>query len=230
MPRIGIIVVAGGSGSRMGASVPKQFLPLAGKPILVHTVERLLQALPDAQIVIALPQEETDKWHDISREYGLDGTHTVTHGGATRFESVKNALAHIKECDIVAVHDGVRPFVSEGLIERVISSALSHGTAVPAIAPADSFRTIAQDGHSQPTDRTALRAVQTPQAFSYELLRKAYDVAEYAASFTDDASVVEHYGSRIHLCEGDPANIKITTPFHMTLAQALLDIENGTKI
>ncbi len=229
MPRIGIIIVAGGNGSRMGASVPKQFLPLAGKPVLVHTVERLLTALPGASMVVALPQEEMGRWAGIASTFGLEGTHTVSRGGQTRFESVRNALAFVGECDIIAVHDGVRPLVSAGLIERVINTAATHGAAIPAITPEDSFRELTPDGGSHPIDRSVLRAIQTPQVFSAALLRKAYET-HYDPRFTDDASVVEHAGGRVTLCEGDPANIKITTPFHMRLAEALMSIENGKEI
>lgn len=213
----------------MGASVPKQFLPLNGKPILVHTLERLLNALPGAQMVVALPEAEIDRWHEIARGYGLENTHTVVCGGSTRFASVKNALGIIKDCDIIAVHDGVRPLVSAGVIERVISTARMYGTAVPVTIPEDSFREIIHDGVSQPVNRATLRAVQTPQAFSADLLRRAYETP-YDPRFTDDASLVEHSGHRITLCDGDPANIKITTPFHMSLASALLNIENAQEI
>lgn len=229
MTRIGIIVVAGGSGTRMGASVPKQFLPLNGKPILARTLERLLNALPGAQMVLALPEAEIDRWHEIARGYGLENTHTVVCGGSTRFESVKNALGIIKDCDIIAIHDGVRPLVSAALIVRVIATATEHGTAIPVTVPEDSYREITHGDLSKPVDRTVLRAVQTPQAFSSELLRRAYETP-YDPRFTDDASVVEHSGHRITLCEGDSTNIKITTPFHMSLASALLNIENGQEI
>lgn len=230
MPRIGVIVVAGGSGTRMGAPVPKQFLPLHGKPVLVHTIERLLAILPDAPIVVALPKEEIGRWAEIAKEYGLEGTHTICNGGSTRFGSVKNALSAIGECDIIAVHDGVRPFASATLIQRVIDTASLHGTAIPCIAPDDSFRELTPEGGSAPVDRSLLRAVQTPQAFSAGLLRLAYQTP-YDPRFTDDASVVEHSTGRpITLCEGDPANIKITTPFHIALAEALLNTKNGKKI
>ena len=230
MPRIGVIIVAGGSGVRMGSPIPKQFLPLQGKPLLVRTVERLLSILPAARMVIALPKDEIGRWTGIMTEYGLQGTHTLCNGGSTRFESVKNALSTIGPCDIIAVHDGVRPFVSAGLVQRVIDTASLHGTAIPCIAPDDSFRQLTPDGGSAPIDRSMLRAVQTPQAFSAELLHHAYQTP-YDPRFTDDASVVEYSeGWPVTLCEGDPANIKITTPFHMALAEALLNSEHGNKI
>lgn len=226
MSEIGIIVVAGGSGQRMGASVPKQFLPLAGKPILVHTVERLRSALPGARMIIALPADQTERWLEITREYGLEGTHTVCAGGHTRFGSVRNALQELGECGIVAVHDGVRPLVSAKLIGRVIDTAREYGTAIPAVRPDDSLRIITPDGHSESVDRTVIRAVQTPQAFRYGILVQAYKTP-YDLLFTDDASVVERAGTKITLCEGDPVNIKITAPLHITLAEALLKTRNG---
>ena len=224
--RTGVVIVAGGTGRRMGSDIPKQFLSLCGKPILVHTLQRFLEALPDAQVVIALPEQEIIRWKSISEEYALTGTHLVCAGGETRFESVKKALHELDRCDLVAVHDGVRPFVSENLILRTIRVAIEKGTAVPVISPDDSFRKLSPDGTSCPVDRTSLRAVQTPQVFRYDILLKAYET-DYDIRFTDDASVVEHDGQQIALCDGDPQNIKITTPFHLNLAEAILKLRNG---
>lgn len=221
MPRIGIIVVAGGSGTRMGTEVPKQFLSLNGKPILVHTIERLRSVLPDSPMIVALPAAETERWTEIASEFGIEHSHTVVHGGATRFDSVKNALGMLEECDIVAVHDGVRPFITKQLIERIFSATTITGAAIPVIVPEDSFRVIPRSRNSHPMDRNKLRAVQTPQVFSAQLLRRAYET-EYEPRFTDDASVVERLGIHITLCDGDQANIKITTPFHILLAETLL--------
>lgn len=226
MPTIAVIIVAGGSGARMGAVVPKQFLPLAGKPILVHTLERFIEALPDAKITIALPASETDRWTVIAESYGLGNTHSVCAGGATRFESVKNALAAIGHSDLIAIHDGVRPLVSSQLIHRACTAAEIYGAVVPAIEPEDSFRCITPDGSSSPLDRSVLRAVQTPQVFRAELLMAAYQ-NEYDPRFTDDASVVQQAGFPVTLCEGDPMNIKITTPMHLLLARTIIESSNG---
>lgn len=226
MARIGVIIVAGGSGQRMGGSIPKQFMPLCGKPILVRTVGRFLDALPGSPIVVALPGGEIPRWEMLARENGIEGTHQICSGGSTRFESVRNALGRLGYCDLVAVHDGVRPLVSGELILRAIDTASKKGTAVPAIEPADSFRLIDAEGSSAPIDRSFLRAVQTPQVFRYELLVQAYQT-HYEARFTDDATVVENIGTKLTLCQGEQANIKITTPFHLQLAEALLKMQDG---
>lgn len=207
----------------MCADVPKQFLPLGGegKPVLVHTLERFLGALPAATIVVALPQEQIPRWEQIASKWGLAGTHAVCAGGDTRFGSVKSALEHVGGCDCVAVHDGVRPLVGADLIRRAFATAYRCGSAVPVVQPADSFRSVADDLSSLPLDRTHLRAVQTPQAFDHTLLAAAYQ-SPYQPRFTDDASVVENTGCAITLIEGERANIKITTPEDMAIATALL--------
>lgn len=222
-----VIIVAGGSGTRMGADVPKQFLPLAGKPVLVHTVERFRQALPQARIVVVLPRQEWGRWESIVQAWGLAGTHTVCAGGATRFESVKNGLEAIVPCRLVAVHDGVRPLVSDKLIHTAVACARQHGTAVPAVEPVDSYRELVPGG-SCPCDRNRLRAVQTPQVFRYELLRAAYD-RPYSSRFTDDASVVEDAGTPVVLCSGERDNLKITTPGDLIVAEALYAWKDGQK-
>lgn len=226
MPQIAVIIVAGGSGERMGATIPKQFLPLDGKPILVHTLQRFTDALPDAQIVLALPEKEIANWNRIAAEYDLQNTHTVCKGGRTRFDSVRNALNAVRKCDVVAVHDGVRPLVTGALIKRCIEAALEHKAAIPVINPDDSFRGLSPDGNSQALDRSSLRAVQTPQVFLYDLLVGAYHTG-FEERFTDDATVVENTGAKIFLCEGDPANIKITTPAGLAIAHALIKMQNG---
>lgn len=225
--KAGVIIVAGGRGTRMGADVPKQFLPLAGKPVLVHTVERFRQALPQAQIVVVLPRQEWCRWENIVQAWGLAGTHTVCAGGKTRFESVKNALEAIVPCRLAVIHDGVRPLVSERLIHTAVACALKHGTAVPAVEPVDSYRELIPDG-SRPCDRDRLRAVQTPQVFDYELLRAAYD-RPYSSRFTDDASVVECAGTPVVLCSGERDNLKITTPGDLIVAEALYAWKDGQK-
>jgi 2-C-methyl-D-erythritol 4-phosphate cytidylyltransferase len=210
----------------MGAAVPKQFLPLAGEPVLVHTLRRFAEALPGARIVVALPESDIEKWNGIAAEYALAGSHTVCAGGATRFDSVKNALGEIGSCNVVAVHDGVRPLVSGAVIKRCVDAALEHGAAVPVVPLDDSLRSVAPDGSSQPVDRSPLRAVQTPQVFRRDLLVGAYETP-YNERFTDDATVVENAGVKIVLCEGDPTNIKITKPSDLALAEALLKMQNG---
>lgn len=224
MPGVGVIIVAGGSGSRMGAGLPKQFLRAGGKEILVHTLGRFVSAVPDAEIVIVLPEEFIALWREIAARHGLEGTHRCCAGGDNRFLSVKKGLEELGQCDYIAVHDGVRPLVSEELINRCIATAESCGTAVPVTEPVDSFR-IMSGGKAVATDRTLLRAVQTPQVFRADIIRKAYDT-EYSAAFTDDASVVERYGAELAFCRGEYRNIKVTRPDDLIFVEAILNTES----
>lgn len=218
----------------MGGPLPKQFMPLGAerKPVLVHTLERLIAAVPAARIVIALPRSESDRWSEISLRYGLADTHTVCAGGDTRFASVRNALAELGTCSTVAVHDGVRPLVSAQLVNRLLSCAEENGSAIPVTFPVDSFREIMQDAYpsessdplqipTRTVDRRRLLAVQTPQVFDCRLLERAYQTT-YDPRFTDDASVAEHCGLSLNFCMGERENIKITTPADIILAEALL--------
>ncbi len=217
-----VIVVAGGSGARMGAGTPKQFIELCGKPILAHTVGRLRGMLPEAAIIVALPAAHMALWDDICMRLDLRGTHTVCAGGATRFESVKNALGTVSGCGLIAVHDGVRPLFTETMVRGVLETAMAHGSAVPVVEIVDSLRRVAPDGSSQAVDRSLLRAVQTPQAFSSEIITEAYGKA-LGEAFTDDASVVESAGYGVTLCAGERRNIKITTPEDMAVAGAWME-------
>jgi 2-C-methyl-D-erythritol 4-phosphate cytidylyltransferase len=230
--KVGIIIVAGGSGRRMGSETPKQFLPLAGKPVLMRTIERLADALPEADRIVVLPAEQTDRWAELCEQYDFTVSHTVATGGATRFHSVRNGLeiALAAGCEVIGVHDGVRPLVSKELIERVLDSAEECGAAIPVIPLSDSVREVdycdsCQDlSHvvsSRPVDRNRLVAIQTPQFFQATILQKSYQQA-YNSGFTDDASVVESAGYTVTLTPGDPANIKITTPTDLAVAETLL--------
>ncbi|WP_279093234.1 2-C-methyl-D-erythritol 4-phosphate cytidylyltransferase [Alistipes finegoldii] len=216
----GVIIVAGGGGSRMGGARPKQFMLLGGIPILARTINNFAAALPGAEIVVVLPAEHTGFWHNLSARFEV-APHTVAEGGRERFHSVKNGLAALKrDPELIAVQDGVRPLGSQELIRRTVAAAAEHGTAIPVIEPVDSFRET--DGAaSQIIDRRRLRIVQTPQVFRAELLRRAYET-EYRPEFTDDASVVELSGEAVFLCEGERANLKITTPEDTVIAEALL--------
>lgn len=212
-----VVIVAGGSGTRMGTEVPKQFLPLGGKPILLSTVERVREALPGAAVVVVLPEAHMEMWRTVCPE----GTICVA-GGESRFHSVKRGLEAVPAgCGVIAVHDGVRPLASTGLIRRLMDTARREGAAVPVTDMVDSLREVSASGESRIVDRSRFRAVQTPQAFRSEVLRRAYDV-EFDARFTDDASVAEAAGTRITLCEGERSNIKITTPDDLVTAEALL--------
>lgn len=215
------IIVAGGSGKRFGSEMPKQFLPLDGKAVLMRTIEKFDQA--GATIVVVLPAEHQEMWLAMCKDSNFPVSHMVATGGKTRFESVKNGIAAIEDltdADLVAVHDGVRPLVSVELINRCYDTAQQNGSAIPVVNPNDSIRQVLDDGTSRQLLRSSLRAVQTPQTFRAELLRGAYDVEE-SPLFTDDASVVESAGHQVTLVEGEVTNIKITTPLDMTIAKAL---------
>lgn len=226
MGKTAVIIVAGGSGLRMGSEIPKQFLPLAGRPVLVRTLESFRATLPDADIVVVLPAGEMGRWEAICREYALGGTHRVCPGGENRFQSVKAGLAMVSDAEEVLVQDGVRPLIGGALILRVLETVRRAGTAVPVVEVTDSFRRLDGQGGSAVVDRGTLRAVQTPQGFRGELLRRAYE-QPWCAAFTDDASVVERAGVRITLCEGERNNIKITEPFDLTIAEAWLGKVGG---
>lgn len=217
MERIAIIV-AGGSGERMGGATRKQFLDLAGVPVLVRSVQ-LFTGIA-SRIVVVLPRGEVQRWDQMAAEYGLQTE--ICTGGGTRFESVRNALKMLGVVDgVVAVHDGVRPLAGRELVERIFEQAERHGSAVPTVAAVDSFRL---DGAV--VDRNRLRAVQTPQAFRGEWLVEAYDKAAGIrvgrGALTDDAAVVEIAGRELNLVEGLPENIKITTPLDLIIASAIL--------
>lgn len=221
-PLTGVIIVAGGSGLRMGGTLPKQFQLLGNEPILVRTIRTFATALPEASIVAVLPAAYADFWRDLSARFDTP-SHRIVTGGAERFHSVQAGLAALPDnVTLVAIHDGARPLVSTELILRTIACAASCGSAIPVVAPADSFReTEGDDGASHIIDRRRLRAVQTPQVFNAELLHRAYAVA-YDPSFTDDASVVERAGHTVQLCEGERRNFKITEPEDLLAAEALL--------
>ncbi len=215
------IIVAGGSGSRMKASVPKQFLPLGNKPILVHTIEKFLQ-INNLSIVLALPADAIAYWQKNSTLYFSDLSRLkVVEGGKTRFQSVKNALFSIEaNVGLVAVHDGVRPFVTTEIIEKSFDLASQNSSAVVCVDSKDSVRLLDESGN-RAIDRKNVKLIQTPQTFDLEILKKAYEVEDNDI-FTDDASVVEHFGRAIHLMEGDYKNIKITSPEEMEIAEIFL--------
>ena len=230
--RVGIVVVAGGSGSRMGAVLPKQFLEIAGRPILVRTIERMREALPEAEIVVVLPEAHVEFWRECYAKADCRVEHRVALGGATRFDSVASGIAALSDdCQLVAVHDGVRPLLSVDMIRRGVECARESGAAVPVIAVVDSIREVDSEG-SHVVDRSRLRAVQTPQVFRADLLKKAY--AEVGARLadrakaTDDASVVEMAGYEVTLYDGEPQNLKLTTPTDLSVAEVIL--ANGANI
>jgi len=216
------ILVAGGSGSRMGNAVPKQFLELAGKPILLHTVEKFLAYSSEIRLVLVLPEADFGRWERLAGQ--LPETRhpvAVVAGGAARFQSVRNGLKAVEGDGLVAVHDAVRPLVSVEVIRRTFAAAAEFGNGVAAVAAKDSVRQIGPDGQNTALDRATLRLIQTPQTFRISLLKKAFEQPE-SPLFTDDASVVEAAGFAVHLVEGSYENLKITTPEDLVVAEALL--------
>jgi len=207
------IIVAGGKGLRMGGDVPKQFLPIGGKPVLMHTIEAFREVLDDVQIVLVLPAEQHDYWQKLCKDYNFRSPELIATGGETRFHSVKNGLALLPEDDeaVVGVHDGVRPFVSRDTIQRCFGTAAEGKAVVPVVPVVETLRQILPDGTSITRPRNEFRLVQTPQTFPLVLLKQAYK-QPYSESFTDDASVVEAMGKGITMVEGNRENIKLTTP------------------
>ncbi|MBO4564107.1 MAG: 2-C-methyl-D-erythritol 4-phosphate cytidylyltransferase [Bacteroidaceae bacterium] len=206
-----VIIVAGGKGLRMGGDIPKQFLVVNGKPILMHTIQRFYDFDPEMQIIVVLPKDQQTYWDNLCQQYHFNLPFTVADGGAERFHSVKNGLAKVKaEAALVGVHDGVRPYVAIDVIRRCYEAAATKGAAIPVTDVFETLRHLTPDGGSQTVPRGEYRLVQTPQVFQTDLLRKAYE-QEFTSSFTDDASVVEALGYTITLVEGNRENIKITT-------------------
>lgn len=215
-----VIIVAGGKGMRMGADIPKQFLPIAGKPILMKTLERFYSYNKNIQIVLVLPQTQQEYWRSLCKEYDFNVPHKVANGGETRFHSVKNGLDAVdKNAELIGVHDGVRPFVSLQVIEDCYKEAQKSGAAIPVIDVFETVRHI-KESISATVPRNEYKLVQTPQVFNAELLRNAY-TQPFTDFFTDDASVVEAYNHKIELVSGNRENIKITTPYDMKIAEVL---------
>lgn len=217
-----LIIVAGGKGLRMGGEVPKQFLPVNGKPVLMLTIETFHRFDPEMKIILVLPKEQQAYWDQLCAEYQFRIPYLLTDGGDTRFQSVKNGLALADDDGLIGVHDGVRPFVSQEVISRCFDTANINKAAIPVIDVVETIRKINGE-QSETVDRNNYKLVQTPQVFTTSLLKKAYG-QEYTPSFTDDASVVEAMGVKVTLVEGNRENIKITTPFDMIIAKALANV------
>jgi 2-C-methyl-D-erythritol 4-phosphate cytidylyltransferase len=206
------IIVAGGSGSRMKSAVPKQFLLLNGKPILQHTIERFLSVQLPIQIILVLPARDQFIWQTLCDQHNFHPAIQTVNGGTSRFQSVRNGLNSIQEeTGLVAVHDGVRPFISTEIIKNSFETAARTGSAVTCVPVKDSVRVVGSDGISQSVDRSQYRLVQTPQTFQLKAFRQAFK-SEEQPFFTDCASVMEFSGFPITLIEGSYENIKITTP------------------
>jgi 2-C-methyl-D-erythritol 4-phosphate cytidylyltransferase len=223
----GVVVVAGGSGTRMGGDLPKQFKSLAGKPVLVHTLERFLNFDPEISLVVVLSPSHQQYWEEVMESTTLLRKIQVAPGGRTRFESVRNGISRMREVDIIGIHDAVRPLVSVQTLEKCFHSASLTGSGIPVTAIEETIRIIDSEGHSKHLDRGMLRRVQTPQVFRAKEIRNAYD-HPYDPAFTDDASVYESCFGEVTLVAGNPENIKITTPIDLLLASLLIDLPLGS--
>jgi 2-C-methyl-D-erythritol 4-phosphate cytidylyltransferase len=219
------IIVAGGKGARMNSTIPKQFLPLMGIPVLCHSILAFSHALPDVKIILVVPPDQLNGVHTILKSYIGNIIITTVGGGDTRFHSVQNGLKVVKDDGVVFIHDGVRPLISQDLIYRCYEHALDNGSAIPVVPVVDSIRLVGENGLSHPVNRDELRIVQTPQTFLTSIILPAFNCA-YNPLFTDEATVVEAYGTEVHLINGDRDNIKITTPGDMIIAETLLKSSN----
>lgn len=218
------IIVAGGKGLRMGGDIPKQFIPVNGMPVLMHTIRRFREFDPQMHIVLVLPKDHQDYWRQLCDEYRFTDQHDIADGGSTRFHSSQNgimALAEAPDSDIVAIHDGVRPLVSVETIGRCFTAAAESGAAIPVLPVIDTLRYVGhadengvntEQGHN--VLRSDYRVVQTPQTFRLALLRRAF-TQSFSERFTDDASVVEALGEKVTMVDGNRENIKITTPYDL---------------
>lgn len=217
-----LIVVAGGTGDRMGSAVPKQFLELAGKAVLIHTLDRFCSWNPELEVILVLHPGYISYWEELCEHKQFERKHRIVEGGRERFFSVKNGLDAIDaEYGIVGIHDAVRPLVSNATIERCYATARVKGSAIPVMEVVDSMRVVnGEDSHL--VDRSRYRVVQTPQCFELNLLREAY-AQPFRPSFTDSASVLEASGKSVHLVHGNRENIKLTTPSDMLVAGVLLE-------
>jgi 2-C-methyl-D-erythritol 4-phosphate cytidylyltransferase len=220
-----IIIVAGGKGLRMGSDIPKQFLPIGGKPVLMRTLERFRAYSSSLQIILVLPEAQQDYWQQLCQEYHFDVEYQLANGGQTRFHSVQNGLALVPDDaeGVVGVHDGVRPFPSIEVIRNCYETARTAKAVIPVIPVVETVRQLISNGlqDSRTVPRNDYRLVQTPQTFDIQLL-KAANRQPYNDGFTDDASVVESYGHAITLVEGNRENIKITTPYDLKIAEILI--------
>lgn len=224
-----IIIVAAGSGSRFGSDIPKQFCLMGGRPVVMHTIDNLRRVRPGAELILVISPSEEERWRTLCHEYGFESPRTI-HGGKTRWESVKNGLGAIpadaSPQSAVLIHDGARPLVDAATVSRVCGATINTDGAIPAVPVSDSLRRLDEDGvRSEPVDRAAFRAVQTPQGFTLWRLRQAYSLP-YQESFTDDASVMAEAGfENITLVAGNPDNIKITNPRDILIAEAIMSAD-----
>ena len=215
-----VIIVAGGKGLRMGSDLPKQFIPVSGKPVLMRTIEAFHSYDSNIDIILVLPYSHQVYWKELCANYHFGIPHTIAMGGETRFHSVKNGLGLVNG-GIVAVQDGVRPFASKEMIGRCFDAAEKYHAVIPVIDSTDSLREMTDGTKSRIIDRSKIRLVQTPQVFHTDILKKAYET-EFKDTFTDDASVVEAMGIDVHLVKGEVTNIKITTPLDLKIGELIV--------
>ena len=215
------VIVAGGTGTRMGGALPKQFMLLKEKPVLYYTIKTFLDAYDDLRVILVLPAGHLDEGKKITNKYFDKKNIRVTAGGETRFQSVKNGLALIGDESIIFVHDGVRCLMTTDLIHRCYDMAIATGSAIPVMPSKDSVRLLKED-KSEPIDRNRVMLVQTPQTFHSKILLPAYQI-DYKDKFTDEATVVEAYGMKVSLVEGEENNIKITSPVDLLIAEKVIE-------
>ena len=215
-----VVMVAGGTGTRMRQSTAKQFLNVEGLPLMWWTLRRFREALPEAEVTLVLHESLFEEFYELERTFGSAGAMHVVTGGAERFHSVLEGLKTLPDEGVVGIHDAVRPFPSVEAIQRCFELAARSGSAIPVVPVKDSIRRVEED-RSEAVDRGALRAVQTPQCFDLATFKAAFDTP-YRPEFTDDASVYEAAGHTVNLCEGDPWNVKVTTPEDLTIAEAFV--------
>ncbi|EPR66781.1 2-C-methyl-D-erythritol 4-phosphate cytidylyltransferase [Cyclobacterium qasimii] len=217
------IIVAGGAGVRMGGEIPKQFLPIGGLPVLMHTLNKFKAHDAAIHLILVLPESQFKYWEDLCEKHAFNVSHRLVEGGSSRFNSVKNGLNSIaEENGLVAIHDGVRPFVSEEVIQESFAEADLYGSAIAVVPLKDSIRKVDTNGISQFKNRDAFRLVQTPQTFQLKKIKAAF-LSDEEPFFTDDATVYENMGWEVHLIAGNQENIKLTTPEDLDYANYLLN-------
>ncbi len=214
------LIVAGGSGNRMNNSVPKQFLEINGKPVLMYTFEAFVRFDPTVNFILVLPKNQCSFWEELCKKHQFEFNYRLAFGGENRFQSVKNGLDTIDENGVVFIHDGVRPLVSELTLHNCLSTAITKGNALPVIPPSESIR-YSFGNENKAVDRSRYFLVQTPQTFQVSEIKRAYKLAPHQ-NFTDDATVLENSGKTIHLVEGNRENIKITWPQDLVVAESFL--------
>ena len=218
-----VIITAGGSGTRMGAAVPKQMLEIEGKPILRYTIEKFLSLPFEVKMILVMNKDAKESWKEYCRQSDFRFNHILVDGGITRFHSVKNGLKYVPSGAVVAVHDGVRPFISKAKLEEIYNLAEENGATIPCMKSIESMRMVDENGSYVYVDRDKYYSIQTPQIFKSDILLKSYE-QPFSVEFTDDASVVEKSGFPLHFCEGTRYNIKITTPEDMGMAKAIISL------